>query len=114
MDNLFPNRRWLIIPTSITSSINWSQVQGDEAGLRLSIDETETFVRYDVTDITASYTASYVKADTGQTEYYIVYAGVYGRPDIYSSSYSEYEYQPMLDLMATPAWTSGSIPTLEI
>jgi len=24
------------------------------------------------------------------------------------------KYQPMLDLMATPAWTSGSIPTLEI
>ena len=112
MDNIFPNRRWLIIPTSITSSINWSQVQGDEAGLRLSIDETETFVKYDVSVVTASYSASYIIADTGETGSYLIEAGVYGRPDIYSSSYSEYEYQAMLDLMATPAWTSGSIPTI--
>lgn len=112
MSNLFPNRRWLVIPTSITSSIDFSQVaEMSSATLRLSIDETETFVKYDITDITASYTASYTKADTGQTEYYIVEAGVYGRPDIYSPIYPEYEYQPMLDLMATPAWTSGSMPT---
>lgn len=114
MDNLFPNKRWLVIPTSITGSIDWNQVQGDEAGLRLSVDETETFVKYDITEVTASYTASYIQADTGETKYRIVEAGVYGRPDIYSPIYPEYEYQPMLDLMATPAWTSGSIPTLEI
>ena len=115
MEDLFINKRWLVIPTSITGSINWNQVQGDEAGLRLSVDETETFVKYDITEITASYSASYINANTGQPVYYLVEAGVYGRPDIYSSSYSEYEYQPMLDLLATPAWTSGSIPTtLEI
>lgn len=112
MDNLFPNKRWLVIPTSITGSIDWNQVQGDEAGLRLSVDETETFVKYDITEVTASYTASYIQADTGETKYRIVEAGVYGRPDIYSPIYPEYEYQPMLDLMATPAWTSGSIPTI--
>lgn len=115
MSSLFPNRRWLVIPTSITGSINWNQVaEMSPATLRLSIDETETFVKYDITEITASYSASYVNANTGQPVYYLVEAGIYGRPDIYSSSYSEYEYQPMLDLLNTPAWTSGSIQTLEI
>ena len=115
IENLYPDRRWLVIPTSITSSINWNQVLGNADGLRLSVDETETFVKYDITEITASYSASYINATTGQPAYYIVEAGIFGRPDIYSSSYSEYEYQPMLDLLATPAWTSGSIPpTLEI
>jgi|694.fasta_scaffold33173_2 hypothetical protein len=115
MDNLFPNRRWLVIPTSITGSINWNQVaEISPSTLRLSVDELETFVKYDITEITASYSASYINATTGQTVYYLVEAGIFGRPDIYSSSYSEYEYQPMLDLLATPAWTSGSMPTLEI
>lgn len=115
MDNLFPNKRWLVIPTSITNSINFSQVEESSINtLRLSIDEQETFVKYLVTVVTASYTASYINAQTGETGSYIIEAGTYGRPDIYSSSYSEYEYQPMLDLLATPAWTSGSMPTLEI
>lgn len=115
MSSLFPNRRWLVIPTSITSSIDWNQViEISPETLRLSIDQTETFIKYDITEITASYTASYIQADTGETKYRIVEAGVFGRPDIYSSSYSEYEYQPMLNLLATPAWTSGSMPTLEI
>ncbi len=114
-ENLYPNRRWLVIPTSITSSINFTQVEETSIDtLRLSIDQTETFVKYLITDVTASYSASYIDATTGQPVYYIVEAGIYGRPDIYSSSYSEYEYQPMLDLMATPAWTSGSMSTLEI
>ena len=111
MDNLYLDKRWLVIPTSITGSINWNQVQGDMAGLRLSIDETETFVKYDVLVVTASYSASFIKADTGETGSYIVYAGTYGRPDIYSPTYSEYEYQPMLELLSTPAWNSGSLPT---
>ncbi len=113
MDNLFPDKRWLVIPTSITTSINFSQVEESSINtLRLSMDEQETFVKYLVTVVTASYTASYINAQTGETGSYIIEAGVYGRPDIYSSSYSEYEYQPMLELLTTPAWTSGSIPTI--
>lgn len=115
VENIFPNRRWLVIPTSITGSIDWNQVvEISSATLRLSVDQTETFVKYDITEITASYSASYINATTGQPVYYLVEAGTYGRPDIYSSSYPEYEYQPILELLATPAWTSGSIPTLEI
>ena len=115
MNNLYPNRRWLVIPTSVTNSIDWNQViEMSPETLRLSIDETETFVKYDVLVITASYSASFIKADTGETGSYIVYAGTYGRPDIYSPAYPEYEYPPMLELLATPAWTSGSLPTILI
>lgn len=115
IENLYPDRRWLVIPTTITGSINWNQVvETSPETLRLSVDETKTFVKYYVNVVTASYTQSYWNPELMQSSSYIVEAGVYGRPDIYSSSYSEYEYQPMLELLATPAWTSGSIPTLEI
>jgi hypothetical protein len=111
---MFENRRWLVIPTSITSSINFNEVlESSLFTLRLSLDGSETFVKYDVTVITASYTQSYYNPETHQTQSYIVEAGIYGRPDIYSPIYPEYLYQPMLDLLATPFWTqpmlTGSI-----
>jgi hypothetical protein len=107
MNNEFPNRRWLVIPTNVTNSIDFTQVlEISPTTLRLSVDKEKTFVKYDVTVVTSSYTASYIDATTGQTEYYIVEAGTYGRPSsIYNPIYPEYEYQPILDLLATPEWT---------
>jgi hypothetical protein len=110
----FENRRWLILPAELTGSINFNQVlEASPSTLRYSVDQTETFVKYDVTVVTASYTQSYTDANTGITGSYVVEAGVYGRPDIYSPEYPEYLYQPMLDLLATPFWTqpmpTGSI-----
>ena len=110
----FENRRWLVLPSNLTGSINFNQVlEASIDTLRYSVDKTETFVKYDVTVVTASYTASYYDPETHQTESYIVEAGTYGRPDIYSPEYPEYLYQPMLDLLATPFWTqpmpTGSI-----
>jgi hypothetical protein len=107
----FENRRWLVLPAELTGSINFNQVlEASPSTLRYSVDQTETFVKYDVTVVTASYTASYINAETGETGSYIVEAGTYGRPDIYSPIYPEYHYQPMLDLLATPEWTSP-LPT---
>jgi len=102
----FENRRWLVIPAELTGSINFNQVlEASPSTLRYSVDQTETFIKYDVTVVTASYTQSYVDAGTGETGSYIVEAGTYGRPDIYSPIYPEYLYQPMLDLLSTPEWT---------
>jgi hypothetical protein len=102
----FENRRWLVLPAELTGSINFNQVlEASPSTLRYSVDQTETFVKYDVTVVTASYTQSYINAETGETGSYIVEAGTYGRPDIYSPIYPEYHYQPMLDLLATPEWT---------
>jgi hypothetical protein len=106
IENLFPDRRWLIIPTTITSSINFAEVEeSSPETLRLSVDKTQTFVKYQITEVTASYTASYVDATTGETGSYVVEAGIYGRPSIYSSSYQECTYSEILHILSTPEWT---------
>jgi hypothetical protein len=62
MDNIFPNRRWLIIPTSITGSIDFNQViESETTSLRVSVDGTKTFVKYDVNEITETYTNTFIK-----------------------------------------------------
>jgi hypothetical protein len=113
IENLYPDRRWLVIPTTITSSIDFTQVEETSINtLRLSVDGTETFVKYPITIVTASYTQSYVDNITGETGSYVVEAGVYGRPSIYTSSYHEYTYPEILDVLSTPEWTqplTGSI-----
>ena len=108
MENIFPNRRWLVIPTSITGSIDYNQVlESTTTTFRLSVDGSKTFVKYDVNEVTASYTQSIIIADTGETGSYVVEAGVYGRPSsVYSPEYPEYNYIEMTELMATPEWTN--------
>ena len=107
METPYTDRRWLVIPTSLTSSVNFNQVLEYSANtLRLSTDDAKTFVKYDITDVTASYTASYVNAITGETGSYIIEAGIYGRPSVYSPEYPEYRHQEMLDILTTPEWTT--------
>jgi hypothetical protein len=111
MGEVFPNRRWLVIPTTITGSINFDQViEYSPESLRFSVDKTQTFVKYEINEITASYTQSYINAETNQIANYIVEAGVYGRPSIYSSSYQEYNHQDILTLLSTEEW---SLPITE-
>jgi hypothetical protein len=108
---MFENRRWLIIPTSITSSINFNEVlESSPSTLRVSLDGTETFVKYDITEVTASYTTEYVNAQTGQVVSSSIEAGIYGRPSIYSASYSEYTHQEILDILTGSNWTSPINP----
>jgi hypothetical protein len=106
MENLFENRRWLVIPSSITGSIDFSQVvEGSIESLRLSVDKSKTFVKYDILEVTASYTQSYINAETGTTGSYVVEAGVYGRPTIYDPEYPEYNYNEIITLLQTEEWT---------
>ena len=107
METLFQNRRWLVIPTSLTESVNYDQVlEYSQDSLRLSVDKTKTFVKYEINEVTASYTSSFIQAETNETGSYTVEAGVYGRPSIYSSEYTEYSHQEILALMATEEWTN--------
>jgi hypothetical protein len=109
---MFENRRWLVIPTSITSSINFNEVlESSPTTLRLSLDGSKTFVKYDITEVTASYTTEYVNALTGQIASSSIAAGIYGRPSIYSSSYSEYNHQGILDLLTGSNWSLPIPPT---
>ena len=75
---MFENRRWLVIPTSLTSSIDFSEVYETSIDtLRLSLDGSQTFVKY----------------DEGS------------RPSIYDPQYTEYNHADILELLSTPAWT---------
>ena len=113
MDNLWPNRRWLILPTSVTSSIDWSQVlESEPTTLRLSVDQSKTFVKYDVNVVTASYSQSWYDPQTQTTESILIPSGTYGRPDIYPEGLGEYDYPEILVILSTPEWTlplTGSV-----
>jgi len=103
----YDNRRYLIIPTSITGSINFNEVHETSVDtLRLNISGSQTFVKYEVTEVTASYTESYEDLETGTTGSRTVEAGIYGRPSIYSGSYSEYTHSEILSILTGSEWTS--------
>jgi len=104
----FSNRRWLVIPTTITGSIDFGQVhQLSVDKLRLSVDGTQTFVKYEINEVTESYSTTSIDPETLEETTYITEAGVYGRPSIYSNSYTEYNHADILTLLATDEWTSN-------
>ena len=104
---MFENRRWLVIPTSITGSINFNEIiESSIDSLRVSIDGSQTFIKYDITEVTASYTVEYTNAETGEIASSSIEAGVYGRPSIYSEEYQEYTHSEILDLLTGSAWTA--------
>lgn len=106
---MFENRRWLVIPTSLTSSIDFNQVlESSVDTLRLSLDGSQTFVKYEVNEVTASYEEYYEDAENPGTWYTSsIEAGVYGRPSIYDPQYTEYNHADILALLSTEAWTTN-------
>ena len=101
----FENRRYLVIPTSITGSIDFSQVLETSVDtLRLSVDETKTFVKYEVTVVEEDITETYTDLETGETQTHTTPAGVYGRPSVYSAEY-QYTHPEILALLSTEEWT---------
>jgi hypothetical protein len=102
----FENRRWLVIPTSIVDDIDFNQVhQLNVESLRKSVDETLTFVKYEINVIEETYTETFWDVDTNQEMTNTIEAGVYGRPDIYNDDYTEYNHSEILELLATDQWT---------
>jgi hypothetical protein len=109
---MFENRRWLVIPTNLTSSIDFGQVlESSVDTLRLSIDGTQTFVKYEINEVTASYEEYYQDAENPDTWLTSsIEAGVYGRPSIYSEEYIEYNHAEILNLLTGSNWTTtGSL-----
>tara|TARA_R110002094_G_scaffold127712_1_gene121571 strand:+ start:237 stop:566 length:330 start_codon:yes stop_codon:yes gene_type:complete len=103
----FENRRWLVIPTSVISDIDFNQVHESNAdSLRTSVDGNSTFVKYEVQVVEENSTETFINAETGEEESLTVEAGTYGRPSIYSEDYTEYNHTDILALLATEAWTS--------
>ena len=102
----FQNRRWLVIPTSIVDDIDFNQVHESNAdSLRKSIDETLTFVKYEVNVVEETYTETFEDIETGEEISNTVEAGTYGRPSIYNGEYTEYTHSEILELLSTEQWT---------
>ena len=102
---MFQNRRWLVIPTNLTESINFNEVhQSSIDKLRVSNDGAQTFVKYDINVVTASFDTTYTAASSSVESTYTTDAGVYGRPTIYSSSYSEYNHTEILNILTGSDW----------
>jgi hypothetical protein len=103
----FPNRRWMVIPTSLTGSIDFREVlESSVDSLRLSIDGSKTFVKYEVNEVTASYSVTVPNPETEEDETYTIEAGVYGRPSFYSAEYPEYNHQEILNLLTGSEWVA--------
>ena len=104
---VYENRRYLIIPTSLTGSVDFNQVHETSAEtLRLSVDGTKTFLKYDVTEVTASYTEVYPDPETEEMIETTIEAGVYGRPSVYSEEYPEYTHSEILTVLSGADWTT--------
>jgi hypothetical protein len=102
----FQNRRWLVIPTSIIGDIDFNQVHESNAdSLRKSVDETLTFVKYEVNVVEETYTETFQDLETGEEVTNTVEAGTYGRPSVYSEDYTEYTHSEILELLSTEQWT---------
>ena len=101
----FENRRWLVIPTSVTSSINFNEVlEPNSSSLRLSLDGSKTVVKYEISEVTSSYDVIGIDPDTENEITESIQAGIYGRPSFYTSSYDEYTHSEILTLLNTDAW----------
>lgn len=102
----FPNRRWLVVPTTEVENVNFNQVLEHSAdSLRYSVDGSQTFVKYEVSVVEETYTETFTDPETNEEITNTIEAGTYGRPSIYNGTYPEYNHEEILALLATEEWT---------
>jgi len=102
----FENRRWLILPTSATGSIDFNQVlESSPESLRLSVDGTKTFIKYEINEVLEDQTYTGINPETGEETTHTILAGVYGRPGIYQEGDTEYTHQEILTILSTEEWS---------
>jgi len=102
----FENRRWLVIPTSITDTINFNEIhQSNVDSLRLSVDGNQTFVKYEINEILEDEVHESIEPETGNVVTNVIKVGIYGRPSVFSEEYVEYNHQEILELLSTEVWT---------
>ena len=103
----FANRRWLIIPATLTGSIDFNQVlESSPESLRLSVDGTKTFVKYEINEVLEDQTYTTINPETQEEVTHTVLAGVYGRPSIYQEGDTEYTHEEILTILSTEEWTT--------
>lgn len=106
---MFENRRWLIIPTSLTGSINFSEVlESGPESLRVSNDGSMTFVKYDTFYRESDEERTFMDPETGQMVTVIIPEGLYGRPTFYSDDYTECNHETILQILEGPDWSKDT------
>lgn len=106
----FPNRRWLVIPTTEVNNVDFNQVlESSPETLRYSIDGTKTFIKYEVNIVEEDVINIIVNPETLEETTSVIPAGIYGRPSIYNGVYPEYNHQQILELLATEEWTPQTV-----
>jgi len=75
----FENRRWVIFPITELSKVDFSKVKETENGLRKSVDNSKTFIKWD-----------------GETPSFV---------SSISSTEGPYTHSEILTILATDAWT---------
>ena len=92
MSHLYDNRHYVIFDCTELSTIDFSQVyETSETTVRKSVDETQTFVKYNyvtVTNISGS-----------------VYDTVPSSIEALTTKSTPYSYEEILPILATPVWT---------
>jgi hypothetical protein len=92
MSHLYDNRHYVIFDCTELGTINFDQVyETSEATMRKSLDETQTFIKYDyvtITDISGS-----------------IYDTVPSSIEALTTKSTPYSYEEILPILATPVWT---------
>jgi hypothetical protein len=102
----FENRRWLIIPTTATGSIDFNQIlESSPESLRLSVDGTKTFIKYEINEILEDIVHTGINPETQEETSHTTLAGVYGRPSIYQEGDTEYTHEEILTILSTEEWS---------
>ena len=101
----YSNRRYLVIPSSIKEQINFSEVMETSVDtLRLSVDGTKTFVKYNVTIEEVDRNETYIDPETNDEVTVEIKAGIYGRPSIFSEEYDELTHEQIQEILKTEEW----------
>ena len=102
----FPNRRWLVIPTSEVENVDFNQIhENSPETLRYSVDGTKTFIKYEIVVVEEDIINTFTNLETQEEMTSTTLAGTYGRPSIYDGVYPEYNHEEILALLATEEWT---------
>lgn len=103
----FPNRRWLVIPTTEVENVDFNQVhENSPETLRYSVDGTKTFIKYEINVVEEDIVTTSLNPETMEEMTNTIPAGTYGRPSIYNGVFPEYNHEEILALLATEEWTA--------
>ena len=106
LEQEYPDRRFVTFDITELNQIDFSQVFETSADtVRKSVDETKTFVKYDINIIEEDIVKTFLNPESMEEETFTTPAGIYGRPSIWNESYPELTHEEIINLLSTEAWS---------